>query len=473
MNIALLWGGLRGALTLALVLAVSETAGIDPQTRHVIGVIATGYTLFTLIVQGTTLRIVVRTLGLSKLSSVERAFRGQALSSTVERTHERVRAFARRAGIQDTLVNDVMATYQARIEGVSQTSTFETEISDIEKIRLGLAALVSQERNLLLEQRWSSGLPSSMVDQYLYTLDRMRDEAREKGRVGYLRAARAPYQSRKQLRLATFLHNTLGLQVYLASYLGRRFHYLLVNRVMVMQLRWYSESRLQPIFGERITDILLEYLSRRQEDVEKRLDAIRLQYPEFASALETSMVSRYAHQEEMSQIRDLADSGVIAAEIAISLTDEAENTHRRLRRPGRVDIEQPKPDLLRSLRAFEAFSDKQLVHASRRMRSVVFPADTTIYKPGDQVDFIYFIASGAVEVERLGDAGKIRLGRGQAFGQIRFLNPGMKAATVRTISYSHCFRMRIRDFRQLTREAPSWKFGLSNAAPERISSRKT
>lgn len=464
MNTALLWGGLRGAMTLALVLAVSETPGLDPETRHMIAVVATGYTLFTLLVQGTTLRVIIRALGLTNLTPVEKAFRSQALSSTVRRTHERVRAFARRAGLSESLVAGVMKPYEERLSKADLSTAFEEEVSDIEKLRLGMDALVSQERNLLLEQRWSSGLPSSMVDQYLYVLDRMRDEARSSGRVGYLRTARSPYRATFEFRFATQLHNVTGRQSLLASYIGRRFHYLLVNRVMVMQLQWYADSKLKPIFESRMTDILLEILSRRKEEIEGRIDTIRLQYPDFACALEESMVARYAHHEEVAQIRDLQAAGIIAPGIAASLSEEAKDIHRQLRRPGRVDIEQPKPDLLRTLRAFETFSDRQLKQAARKMKSVIFPSNTLIYKSGDRMDYIYFIANGAVEVDRVGEDEKIKLGRGQAFGQLRVLNPDMKPATVRTLTYSHCFRMKISDFRKLMREAPTWKSDMASSS---------
>lgn len=456
MNTALLWGGLRGAMTLALVLSISETSGLAEETRRTIGIVATGYTLFTLLVQGTTLRLVIRGLGLTRLTSVETAFRGQALSETITRTTERVSAFARRAGLPEDLVNSAMAPYHERLTKAAETSLYEDEISDKEKVRLGLSALISRERNLLLEQRWSSGLPSTLTDQYLYSLDRMRDEARGTGRVGYLRAARAPYLIGMSFRFVNVLHSSLGIQRPLASHLGRRFHYLLVNRIMVMQLHWYAQASLKPIFGERITDILVEILSRRREEIERHLDAIRLQYPDFAQALEASMVTRYAHHEEGAQIRELRDAGVIAPGIAASLTEEAEAIYRGLRRPGRVDLLKPKPDLLKSLRAFEGFSDQQLRKAARNMKSVVFPANTRIYGPGDRVDYIYFIANGAVEVRR-GDDDVTRLGRGQAFGQLRVLNPEMKPAEVTSISYSHCFRMRVRDFRTLIREAPVWR----------------
>jgi CPA1 family monovalent cation:H+ antiporter len=57
----LAWGGLRGALTAALALALPA----DMAGRELLIAMAFGVVLFTLIVQGATLRVVLRRLGLS------------------------------------------------------------------------------------------------------------------------------------------------------------------------------------------------------------------------------------------------------------------------------------------------------------------------------------------------------------------------------------------------------------------------
>ena len=55
-KLVILWGGVRGAVTLALALAVAENDGVPPEVRHLVSVLATGFVLFTLLVQATTLR---------------------------------------------------------------------------------------------------------------------------------------------------------------------------------------------------------------------------------------------------------------------------------------------------------------------------------------------------------------------------------------------------------------------------------
>ena len=59
----IIWGGLRGAVTLALALGVTENRAIDPEIQRFVAILATGFVLFTLLVNGTTLRPMIRLLG--------------------------------------------------------------------------------------------------------------------------------------------------------------------------------------------------------------------------------------------------------------------------------------------------------------------------------------------------------------------------------------------------------------------------
>ena len=68
---------MRGAVTLALALAVTESALVPTAIKREVGILATGFTLFTLLVQGTTLRWVIARLGLDRLPRWTRHCRGR------------------------------------------------------------------------------------------------------------------------------------------------------------------------------------------------------------------------------------------------------------------------------------------------------------------------------------------------------------------------------------------------------------
>jgi len=64
-------------VTLALALAVTESLRVPVEVRRLVGILATGFTLFTLLVHGTTLRAVIGWLGLDRLSPVDEAMSRQ------------------------------------------------------------------------------------------------------------------------------------------------------------------------------------------------------------------------------------------------------------------------------------------------------------------------------------------------------------------------------------------------------------
>jgi NhaP-type Na+/H+ or K+/H+ antiporter len=77
---AIIWGGLRGALTLVLALGVTENQALDTHTQRFVAVLATGFVLFTLFVNGTTLRLVIAMLGLHRLSPRNQVLRDRVLA---------------------------------------------------------------------------------------------------------------------------------------------------------------------------------------------------------------------------------------------------------------------------------------------------------------------------------------------------------------------------------------------------------
>src|SRR5271169_3767511 len=79
-KVVIIWGGLRGALTLVLALAVTENSALPEHVQRFVAVLATGFVLFTLFVNGTTLRLVISLLGLDRLSSRDRALRDRILA---------------------------------------------------------------------------------------------------------------------------------------------------------------------------------------------------------------------------------------------------------------------------------------------------------------------------------------------------------------------------------------------------------
>ena len=99
-KLAIAWGGLRGALTLVLALGVTENPALPLEVRRFVAVLATGLVLFTLLVNGTTLRAVIRLLGLDRLSPVDRLLRDRVLELSYADTSEMIAKTAAEYGLK-------------------------------------------------------------------------------------------------------------------------------------------------------------------------------------------------------------------------------------------------------------------------------------------------------------------------------------------------------------------------------------
>ena len=115
-KLAMTWGGLRGALTLVLALAVTENVGIAVRrSQRFVAVLATGLVLFTLFVNGTTLRLVIALLGLDRLSPRDEVLRDRILALSYAEVCDSVRALAAAHGLAPAAVEQIVEPYEAWI----------------------------------------------------------------------------------------------------------------------------------------------------------------------------------------------------------------------------------------------------------------------------------------------------------------------------------------------------------------------
>ena len=114
-KLAMAWGGLRGALTLVLALAVTENRALDPQVQRFVAVLATGLVLFTLFVNGTTLRLVIAFLGLDRLSPRNEVLRDRVLALSYAEVCDAVRRLAEAHALAPAAVQQIIEPYQAWI----------------------------------------------------------------------------------------------------------------------------------------------------------------------------------------------------------------------------------------------------------------------------------------------------------------------------------------------------------------------
>src|SRR4051794_26580400 len=88
------WGGMRGAVTVALALATAATDGISPELRHLVVSAAIGYVVASLTINGLTLRPMMHSLRLERLDEHDHILRMRVLTLARRRIRRELREVA-------------------------------------------------------------------------------------------------------------------------------------------------------------------------------------------------------------------------------------------------------------------------------------------------------------------------------------------------------------------------------------------
>ncbi len=270
-KLAIAWGGLRGALTLVLAFSLTENPAVPREVQHFVTVLATGLVLFTLLVNGMTLRWVIRVLGLDKLSPVDQALRDRVLELTYAETGDLIRKTAREHDLHPSAEARALEPYDAWTKsGPARELADVTDLTERERLGVSLVALGSQERMLVLEMLARRAASPGAIQALLRNAEALVEGARSDGRIGYKRASDASLDFPFSFRLSYWLYRRLGVRRFLAGELGDRFEMLLVTRLLIQDLAGDSARRSRSIFGQRVEGLIDRILKERTRKGEVR-----------------------------------------------------------------------------------------------------------------------------------------------------------------------------------------------------------
>ena len=436
------WGGLRGALTLVLALSVTERSGIDSAAQEFVAVLATAFTLFTILVNGLTLRPLTRLLGLHRLSPFDRSLGDGARALAAETARRRIADAARRYGLSQTVEDRAASGYAdlAPPDGA-------VPVSGRARLTLALVVLAQAERSAL-SRHGERGVISSRVAEALNReAQRVREAARSAGRLGYERAAARALGYPPAFRAALVLQRLTGMRGPLSAALADRFERFMVRRIVIAELETFCHERIAPVLGRRVASVGRGILTHRAARLQAAHSALTLQYPHYAAALEQRFLERVALQEERRQYALLREEGLIGAEVSSALDAGLARADRRLASALTLDLSVDKKALVASQPLFSDLTSEALNKIARMLRTrFVVPGERIITR-GERGDTVFFIASGAVEVDT--GAETIRLGKGTCVGELAAFSGGVRTADVTMLGYGDLLVLHGRAFRRL------------------------
>jgi CPA1 family monovalent cation:H+ antiporter len=223
---------------------------------------------------------------------------------------------------------------------------------------------------------------------------------------------------------------------------------------------------MSPLLGQRVGELLGEVVGQRLGATARALDALRLQYPAYADALEQRFLRRSALRPEAGEYRSLFDEGLIGPELYNDLRREVLSRQATAELRPHLDLGLATRELVGEFALVTGLEVEQLDKIAALLRPRFAMPGELLIRRGERGSSMYFISSGAVEVNV--DGQRIPLGRGDFFGELALLGGRERRADVTALGYCHLLVLDDMDFRTLLATDPSIHAHINQIASSRI-----
>jgi CPA1 family monovalent cation:H+ antiporter len=460
------WGGLRGAVSLALALIILEAPGIDPEIKSFIGVMVTGFVLFTLFINAPTMGPLIRLFGYDQLSEADVAVRDRALQQGLDRINARVRVLAQDNQIEDQLADTIADEYGARVAAVENEIKSLGAVSTEDWTYIGLTALVTRERRLYL-RGFEDGVVAPKIARNLFAQADNIADAVKVGRVeGYRSAYKRTLDFPLEFRIAMFAHRHLGIDRLLGHRLADRIELLLSTRTVLRRLTERDLPRTQALVGEDAGVALKTLLSERAAATQQALEALSLQYPDYSKDLETAFLRRIALRLEEGEYRAMAEEALISQDVYNDLEQDMDARRRQMEARPRLDLGLDPEKLVAKVPFLADEPPAMILEIAALLKPIVVVPGEKVVRRGNAGDAMYFISSGAVEVGL--DPDPVTIGSGDFFGELALLTDKPRTADVTALCFCNMLALYRGDFTRLLERNEMLRDNINRVARERL-----
>jgi CPA1 family monovalent cation:H+ antiporter len=386
---------------------------------------------------------------------------------TLADVHSRIAALSQREPIERPVADRLIAEVKERQRKPGEAMA---ELGDEDLLRFGLGTLVSQEAELCRRRLGDGTANRETVEALIADVTRLADGLKTGGRPGYEAAAELNLGFAWSFRLANWLYHRLGWEVWLAGALAERFQRLFVSGLVLTDLAGFAERKLASMAGPGASRTLARIIEERREATDRALAAFRLQYPDYSRALQEIYVGRLTLRLIEDGYNAMLAESVLSQELHDDLMRGLEDARRRFDRLPRLDIAMPREALVRRVKLFQGITPEIERRIAQLLRPrLAFPGEKIVVA-GGHGDAMFFIASGAVEVQLKTEP--VRLGSGEFFGEIALIEGRPRTADVVALGFTQLLALYARDLDRLIASDPEIGRQLRIVARERLEAQR-
>ncbi|HEY5716073.1 MAG TPA: cation:proton antiporter [Psychromonas sp.] len=383
--IVLIWGGLRGAVALALALIIAQDTLLAKELGDQILFLTAGIVVLTIVINASTMTLLLRYFGLDRLSPAKQASLIKAQQSIKQRLLDELPVLQKNEFL-------LRADWKALSNPLNQDQPSNT-VMDADQVIAFRKRLLETEKQFYWSQ-FNQGLLTGQATTQLVTAVEVALDSN---------AAIAPRKA-----LFEFWKTP--------SYIRWFYHVPFLNQIVVnisferlalsydtargfIQAQEEIQKHLHSLStAEQDTQLVEQEIEDNKKQTRLHIQKLRENFPELSYSLETHTAHRLLLNLERVYLHDLISQGVFSDNEAKKLTAEIEYKLIHLKQPPHIVSAKEISKLLASMPWAKGIREKTLVQLGRLAQRQIYNTDELIFRQKRNATSIALILHGKVSL---------------------------------------------------------------------------
>ena len=457
------WGGLKGGLAIAIVLSIPTTM----PGRETLIYVTLGVVIFSLLVNASTVRPLMRKLGFDKFTDQEEIELQHGLKQSFSQAENILKIF-KKANIIPRSTKKIIQEKTKKIFEVSESTSdtyTKTHYVKVTALRMemkelkylydiGFLQYYTYMNMKILLQRESDNLELNE-----------KKNAEKNATIKQSPFIRLEKSIIKQLREHDFASSFLSRYQYLrfSQTLQRNIAGLLICKKVMEKI-----DSLDDVEGEIKKNIINQY-KQRHDRRKKRLEDISANFPEFYERYETRLFEKVSLNAADFFIREAYNNSEFGTKIFVNIKKRIDDAINELPKiTDSIPVLQPR-EMIAMVPLLQGLSDKLIDQLSNRAKELTFLQGDLVIEQGEKGDSLYIINHGELTIYKTEHIDKpiAELKSGDFFGEMALLGEQVRTANVKVNKPTSLLRLTRKDVLLMAENEPELKNRLERAVEER------
>ena len=471
------WGGLRGAIALAIVLSIPAFEYSELFIALVMGAV-----LFTLLVQGLSIEWLVARLGLSKPPLSDRIAESEGNITATEQAASRLRELQSggffSAPIAARLQQQCVEALTEQRKALNHLR--DDELTQGQEIVLLYLRCYGNEQAQYNDLYNKGHLSEAAVRRLMTNLTAQIESVKFLDEAQLASSNKLPQPDLDKHRFSSVLVHLLEGIPGLSTLTEK---YRLEDIAIAYEESWARYHACMSVLTDmeklkqltRLDDQIFEGVRSQYESwmdqAEQSIHDMAEQYPEFVGSMQERLGKRLILLSESEAIQTEESQGNIPHDLAEKMQEQRLESLWDLRGQEIARLKVAPEELLRKIPFFADVPESEFAELTSKMKRHSVTAGEKVIQQGETGDRLYMIARGVVSISRNVKGKEVKLATliaGDFFGEMALLHDDKRTATVTSMSACTFYVLERNDLRDAMEDKPSIKRALVLAAQQRL-----